>query len=331
MDILDRLTNREALRDALKTAPPSGPLSIEIDAPALADRLKGKVFGQDAVCEDVAREIKRRAARTGRSVPLGIFFFVGPPATGKTHFAKVLAASLPSEFTLLFVEMAQHSEPHTAAGLFGQAPGYVGSDRYGTLTGALRNNSRTVVVLDEFEKAHREVQEKFLSAWNDGFLTESSTGEKIATVNAIFIVTSNAAEREVGELAKSYAGDREALSQACKRALASHFSGPVLSRVDRVFPFLPLGEEDLARLIAGQIERNAAEFELAIAPGGLDFRILVDTIRDARRTDADAREISRIVSRAIDDELMAFKERHRGKTAIRLGLTEAGAIAVMPA
>lgn len=330
-DILDRLTNPEALRGALKVDPPAGPMSIEIDAPALAAKLKDKLFGQNAVCDDVAREVKRRAARTARTVPLGVFFFVGPPATGKTHFAKLLADAMPADFGVIFIEMAQHSEPHTAASLFGQPKGYVGSDRYGTITGELRNNSRRVVILDEFEKAHREVQEKFLSAWNDGFLTESSTGEKVATVNAIFIVTSNAAQREVAELAQSYVGDREGLSQACKRALAGHFSAPVLSRVDRVFPFLPLGDEDLARLIAGQIERSAGEFELELAEGGLDYRILLGAIREARRTDADAREIGRMVSRTIDDELIAFKDAHRGKRRVRLALSDAGAVVATPA
>lgn len=331
MDILDRLTNREALASALKGEPPPGQLEMAIDAPALAAALKAKLFGQDAVCEDVAREIKRRAAKTGRTAPLGVFFFVGPPATGKTYFAKVLAEAMPNGFAPVFVEMAQHSEPHTAASLFGQAKGYAGSDKYGLLTGALRDNPRRVVILDEFEKAHREVQEKFLSAWNDGFLTETSTGEKVATVSAIFVITSNAAEREIAQLAARHEGDRESLSQACKRLLSAHFTGPVLSRVDRVFPFLPLGDEDLARLIAGQIERGVTEYGLELAAGGLDFHILLDAIRRARGSDADAREIGRIVSRAIDDELMDFKEQHRGVKRVRLSKADSGVVVASPA
>lgn len=329
-DILDRLTNRAALRDALQDTPLAGPSLIAIDDKALSSALKQEVFGQNAVCDDVARQIKLRAAKSRRSVPLGVFLFVGPPATGKTHFAKMLATALPAEFGVTFLDMTQHSEAHTASALFGQAKGYVGSDRYGSLTAALKANSRQVVILDEFEKAHREVQEKFLIAWNDGFVSEVSTGEKVSTVDAVFIATSNAAYQEMAALAASLAGDREQLSEACKRVLQAHFSAPVLSRLDYVFPFLPLEDEDLARLVARQVEASVHDFDLALADRGLDYRILLDLIRRARRKEADAREIRRMIGRAIDGKLLEFKDGHPRVKSVQLIREESGDVAVAP-
>lgn len=316
-DILDRLTDSDALRASLLQAPPAGPSLIRIDPKELADKLKGDVFGQDAVCEDVAQEIKRQGTRTKRSDPLGVFLFVGPPATGKSHFAKSLAAALSDQFQLTFIEMSQYSTPYAATSLFGVPAGHVGADKPGLLTGELIANPRRVVILDEFEKAHREIQEKFLSAWNDGFITDAALKKQVSTVNAIFIATSNAAQDKIADLAQ-HIEDRDQLSDACKQALVGEFSGPVLSRFYRVFPFAALGDLDMARLVARQIERSVQEYDLEIAERGLDPVILIDLVRDARRKDADAREIARMIRRAVGDKLSDFASAHGGGKRIAL-------------
>ena len=98
--------------------------------------------------------------------------------------------------------MSQFGQPHAAASLFGQARGYVGSTSYGAMTAALRDNRNAIVLLDEFEKAHPEVHKRFLTAWNDGFITEVSDGARVATNEAIFVLTTNAASRRIGEIAR---------------------------------------------------------------------------------------------------------------------------------
>src|SRR5207237_4051084 len=110
---------------------------------------------------------------------------------------------------LHFFDMSQFGQPHAAASLFGQARGYVGSQSYGSLTAALRDVPDAVVLLDEFEKAHPEVHKRFLTAWNDGFVTEVSDGARVPTCDAIFIITTNAVSRQIGEIANSGAPGEE--------------------------------------------------------------------------------------------------------------------------
>ena len=105
--------------------------------------------------------------------------------------------------------MSQFGQPHSAASLFGQARGYVGSTNYGALTAALRDRPDAVVLLDEFEKAHPAFHKRFLTAWNDGFVTETSDGAKVPTNETVFILTTNAASRRIGEIGRDYRGDAE--------------------------------------------------------------------------------------------------------------------------
>ncbi len=325
MDILDRLTNKAALEAMLERKPVTK--SRDIDAGKLLAHLQSRVFGQPDVCRDVANQIRTRFAKTKRSKPIGVFMLAGPPATGKTWFAKVLAEALYGENSAMIVEMAQYSQGHAASSLFGQAKGYAGADSYGLITGALRDKPDRVIVLDEFEKADAEVHKRFLSAWNDGFVTEVSTGEKVATTDAIFVLTTNAAQRQIAELARQFSPeDRDGYSDACKLALRDFFAPEVLSRIDRVFPFLPLAGKDLARIIAGQLEASVKEYEMDIQQ--IEPEVLFAAIQQASQRNADPREIARIIEKMIDPQVVDLKQQ--GVKHVRL-IEEDEKVRVIPA
>lgn len=301
LNMIDRReqTRRQAARDDIKIT--------TIDANELSTNLKARVVGQNEVIDRVARTLRRRLAARRPHKPVAVFCFAGPPGVGKTQLAKVLAEALyGNPRHLHFIDMSQNS----ATTLFGSPKGYVGSSTYGCVTAALRDVPNSIMLLDEFEKADPEVHKRFLTAWNDGFITETSDGVKISTSETIFILTTNAAARRIGELARGHSGDNENLDRMIKSALGdAKFAPEVLSRIDEVFPFQEMRGLDVARVVALEIEDITKQYDLEVAEGGIDPQILLDAIESASADGAKAgvREISRNIEKKIADGLVDAK------------------------
>jgi len=307
MDVLDRLTNRRELEQRLQ----SKPEAVFIDAEALSQSLKSQVVGQDAICDDLAAQIRRRLALQQRGKPLGVFLFAGPPGAGKTYLGKVLAGALDRK--LIHLDMTQYSSGgYAATSLFGSPKGYVGSDTYGKLTGALRDTPNAIVLLDEFEKAHSNVHKNFLTAWNDGFITEASNESHISTTGAIFVLTTNAAVDALATISRDYAHDPDDLRRQADAALRSAgFAPEVLNRIDRIFVFSPLADLDIARVAALEIERMIKGYGLSVKEGGIDPQILLDLMARQKKlgNSASSRDLVRAIEESVADSLIDAKQR----------------------
>jgi ATP-dependent Clp protease ATP-binding subunit ClpA len=315
MDVLDRLTNKQTLEKAYDA---KNRKLTAINAEELAEKLKARVIGQNDVINQIAVQLRRRLAARRKEKPLAVFCFAGAPGVGKTHLGKVLAETLYGDKNHLhFFDMTQMANPHAANSLFGSPKGYVGSTSYGALTAALRDVPNAVVLLDEFEKAHPEVHKRFLTAWNDGFVTEVSDGSKIPTNEAIFILTTNAAARRVGEIAQQHTGNHEDLDRIVKSALAdAQFAPEVLSRIDEVFAFRRMEGLDIARIVALEIESLTRQFELEITEGGIDPNILLNSIEALSKQKGSVRDIARAIEKQITDGLI--DSRAAGAKRVRL-------------
>jgi ATP-dependent Clp protease ATP-binding subunit ClpA len=212
-----------------------------------------------------------------------------------------------------------------ATSLFGADKGYVGSQDYGKLTAALRDIPDAVVLLDEIEKAHGDVHKNFLTAWNDGFITEKSDGKQVSTTQAIFVLTTNAAVDTLADLSRQYRSDADALRRTATDTLRSAgFAPEVLNRIDRIFVFEPLTGLDIARVAALEIERMIAGYGLTVAQGGIDPNLLFDLMGRMKKMGAagSSRDLTRAIEESIADSLITAKER--GATAISLVQTDDG-------
>jgi ATP-dependent Clp protease ATP-binding subunit ClpA len=159
----------------------------------------------------------------------------------------------------------------------------------------------------------------FLTAWNDGFVTEASDGKQISTTQAIFVLTSNAATDALSALQKDFAGDPDGLRMASVNALREFgFAPEVLNRIDRIFVFSSLSGLDVARVCALEMEAMIRGYGMEVAGGGVDPDIIVQLMQRYRRMGnaASSRDVVRALEESIADSLI--KARQLGYKVIEL-------------
>ena len=274
----------------------------------LEQRLAAEVIGQPRAVASVAAAIRR--SRTGlreNNRPIGAMLFLGPTGVGKTQLARTLAKGwFGSEKALLRFDMSEYMERHTVARLIGAPPGYVGHDEGGQLTEAVRRRPYSVVLFDEIEKAHSDIQNLLLQILEDGTLTDAQ-GRRADFSNTIILLTSNLGARclagQTAPMGFGAAGaEKDRRGQQAIREAREFFRPELMGRLDETVLFDPLGPEQLA----GIADRLLCELEERAAGQGY---ILRHTAAAAKALAGDkvppygARELRRTVSRAVEQAL----------------------------
>jgi ATP-dependent Clp protease ATP-binding subunit ClpC len=167
----------------------------------LESSLASRVKGQHRAIRSIARAVRRaRSGLRDAGRPVASFLFCGSTGVGKTWLAKSLAAQYyGSEKDMVRIDMSEYMEKHTASRLTGPPPGYVGYEEGGQLTEAVRRSPHSVVLLDEIEKAHRDVLNVLLQVMEDGVLTDGK-GRTVDFKNTILVMTSNVGSQKILEL-----------------------------------------------------------------------------------------------------------------------------------
>lgn len=231
---------------------------------ALPDRLEQRVVGQRHALDLISSRIQTNKAKLDNpNRPVGVFMLAGPSGIGKTETALALADCLyGGEKNLIVINMSEFQEKHTVSTLKGSPPGYVGYDRGGVLTEAVRRRPYCVVLLDEVEKAHRDVHETFFQVFDKGWMADSD-GRFIDFKNTIIILTTNAAQEVIIKLCGDPAlpPKPDLLEKALREPLTKVFSDALLNRLV-VVPYYPITTPLLDRIIRlnlGRLERRIRE------------------------------------------------------------------------
>ena len=265
----------------------------------LEDVLHERVVGQDEAVTVVSEAILRaRAGIKSPDRPIGSFIFLGPTGVGKTELAKTLAEALfDDERSMIRIDMSEYMEKHSVARLIGAPPGYVGYDEGGQLTEAVRRRPYSVILLDEIEKAHRDVFNVLLQILDDGRLTDGK-GRVVNFKNTVIIMTSNLGSHEI--LNKDY---KEA-EQAVKDILKDYFRPEFLNRVDDIVVFKALAQAQV-RNIADLLLKNLnarLEKQLKLTLKW-DYSALDYLANEGFDPNFGARPLRRLVTKVVETEL----------------------------
>jgi len=225
-------------------------------AETLEDQLRDAVVGQDHAVATAARSVRNAlAGLAAPDAPAAVLLCVGPSGVGKTQLARSLAElAFGGERSLITVNMGEYQERHTVSRLIGSPPGYVGYGEGGQLTEAVRRRPHSLVLLDEVEKAHRDVLGVFYEVFDRGRLADGE-GRMVDLRNTIVMLTSNLASEVI--VAACEGGRRpssEELEELLRPHLERHFLPALLGRMT-VIPFLPLGPEAIGGIVEARLAR----------------------------------------------------------------------------
>jgi len=288
----------------------------------LKDNLMHEVIAQDKAIEKLVKAITRnRIGLRDPNKPIGTFMFLGPTGVGKTYLAKELAKYMfGSSDALIRIDMSEYMEKFSTSRLVGAPPGYVGYDEGGQLTEKVRRHPYSIVLLDEIEKANKDVFNILLQVMDEGRLTDNN-GSTVNFKNTVIIITSNCGTRQVYEFGRGI-GFGEALTteqrnsqnqEIIEKALKKEFAPEFLNRIDEIITFDPLSREAIGRIADLEIQK------LNMRIKNIEHQITIDN--EAREFIIDkgydktygARPLKRAIQTYLEDGLADFLLGNEGQ------------------
>jgi type VI secretion system protein VasG len=280
----------------------------EIDTLLSLEKILGeRLIGQKSALNTLAKHIiTYRANLDEPGKPVGVFLLAGPSGVGKTETALALAESLyGGERNLITLNMSEYQEAHSVSGLKGSPPGYVGYGQGGVLTEAVRHSPHSVILLDEIEKAHKDVLELFYQVFDKGMLDDAE-GVTVDFKNTIILMTTNLGTETI----KESRGETEDIIKALRPELVNHFKPALLGRMV-VVPFLPLSEKEIHAIVRLKMDKISKRFEENHRAKFSYDQGVIDKIADrCEDPDSGARNIDAIINQNILPLLSAEVLKH---------------------
>jgi ATP-dependent Clp protease ATP-binding subunit ClpE len=292
----------------------------------LPDRLNAQVVGQEAAVQKVAKAIRRN--RTGfrrKNRPIGTFLFVGPTGVGKTELSKTLAEELfGDKEAMIRLDMSEYMEKHSVSKLIGSPPGYVGHEEAGQLTERVRRKPYSLILLDEIEKAHPDVQHMFLQILEDGRLTDSQ-GRTVSFKDTVIIMTSNAGTGAIKPIKVGFGADQEETVKTSSEnidELKNDFRPEFLNRFDGIIRFDALSKESLIKIVDLMLE----EVDEVAKEQGLTLEVTTSAKEKLAELGYNpsfgARPLRRVIEEQIEDAIADLLLEKDHVTAIKVDVKE---------
>jgi len=298
----------------------------------LEDSLQARVIGQAHAVRSVADAIRRnRAGLRKANAPIASFLFLGPTGVGKTELAKAIAAEiLNDESKIIRIDMSEYMERHELAKLIGSPPGYVGYGEGGQLTEQVRQNPYSVVLFDEFEKAHPDIYNLLLQVLDEGWLTDSE-GHKVSFRNCVIVGTSNLGsdiltdrKRPVGLGAQDDEWNQDNERQSIMEEVRKYLRPEFLNRLDEIIIFNRLGMSELKSILDIQLEDLRTRL--------LEMNIALSLTDEARElilhgidtTNFGARPLRRRLEKVVENEIASLLIQHSQTGCTKIQVTAEG-------
>ena len=300
----------------------------QTDLLQLEHHLATRVVGQDAALMDMAQRL--RASKTGltsENGPLGVFLLVGPSGVGKTETALSLADTLfGGEKSLITINMSEYQEAHTVSQLKGSPPGYVGYGQGGILTEAVRKRPYSVVLLDEVEKAHRDVINLFYQVFDRGIMRDGE-GREIDFRNTVILMTANLGSDHLMQLLDEQPeATNSDLHELLRPILRDHFQPALLARFQTLV-YRPLDATALHTIVEMKLAQVAKRLNKHYGLSCTIEESLYDTLVAAcLLPDTGARNIDSLLNQQIlpvlSQQLLSRMSQKQRMTSLTLGWDE---------
>jgi ATP-dependent Clp protease ATP-binding subunit ClpC len=280
----------------------------------LEARLQERVVGHDEARTRIAAALRRSYAGFRGQRPLASCLLLGPTGVGKTETARAIAEALfDGESALVRIDLSEYSEPHAVARLIGSPPGYIGHENGGQLTEAIRRRPASVVLLDEIEKAHREVLLVLLQVLEDGRLTDGR-GRTVDFSASAIVMTSNLGS-------ECYRRSRTPAVSTIQALARSRLPPELWNRIDEVLCYAPLGEAELGQIVARIAAQSCQRLR---AERGIAFEIDASVVTQVLQCEPDrslgARPLRRAFERLVESPLANEIVAGRLRRGARLSL-----------
>ncbi len=277
----------------------------------MEEEIHRSIVSQDEAVSVVCRAIRRgRVGIKDAHRPTGSFLFLGPTGVGKTLLAKVLAKFLfGSEEALIQIDMSEYMERFSVSRLIGAPPGYVGYEEGGQLTEKVRRRPYSVILMDEFEKAHPDVHNLLLQILEEGNLTDS-LGHRVDFRNTIIILTSNLGTGNLGR--KGIVGfiseekariDHQEMEAILRSEAEKTFRPELLNRLDEIVVFKPLKHEDALAIVHLEVEKLKERLREKNITITLDEKAYLFLEKKGFDPELGARPLKRAITKYIEDRL----------------------------